>query len=228
MKRWYVIVAALYGLLFITLTFPIMKFALQSISEIFSGNIIESLRNDLHVFAETSVWSWLIVIVAAQAAFLAVPVDIAGRRPVKKRKMFSTVIAASFMMGLLVAGTTISFIEFIVHTEPSKNLWWVTAAILVLSWVIWGYVFWQWGKKTTPENLIKRQCRYLFRGSILELLVVIPTHIVVRQREYCCAGSGTFTGIACGIAVMLFAFGPGVLYLYANHWHKLHPNKERC
>jgi hypothetical protein len=226
MKRWYVIVTFLYGLLFITLTFPIMKFALQSISEIFSGNIIESLKSDLSVFTETFVWSWLLIIVLAQAAFLTVPVAIAAKRPVKKRSIISTVIAASFMMALLIAGVTISFSELIASAEPSTGLWWISLAVLLLSWLIWGAIFWQWSKGTTPENLVKRQRRYLFHGSILELLIVVPTHIVVRQRDYCCAGFGTFTGIACGIAVMLFAFGPGILYLYASHWHKLHPNKD--
>ncbi len=86
MKRWYVIVVTLYGLLLIAVIFPLMKLALQPLNEILSGNIIESLKEDIKFFTESSLWIWFIVILMAQAAFLAVPVDIAAKRPVKKRK----------------------------------------------------------------------------------------------------------------------------------------------
>lgn len=69
-----------------------------------------------------------------------------------------------------------------------------------------------------PRGLILRQSRYLFRGSILELVVAVPAHILARHRDYCCAGAQTFIGIAFGISVMLFSFGPGVLFLCAERW----------
>jgi hypothetical protein len=37
-------------------------------------------------------------------------------------------------------------------------------------------------------------------GSILELLVAVPSHIIVRRRGDCCAPLGTFCGTATGIA----------------------------
>jgi len=55
----------------------------------------------------------------------------------------------------------------------------------------------------------------LLRGSILELLVAVPSHIIVRQRNECCAPIVTFWGIVTGISVMLLSFGPGVLFLFA-------------
>ena len=76
-----------------------------------------------------------------------------------------------------------------------------------------------------PMDVVTRQCRYLLKGSILELLVAVPTHIVARARDYCCAGFWTFFGIAFGVSVMLFSFGPGVFFLFAARWKRLHPQR---
>ena len=65
--------------------------------------------------------------------------------------------------------------------------------------------------------------RFLWTGSILALLIAIPTHIVARHRDYCCAGYLTFIGLTCGISVMLFAFGPAVYFLFVERWKRLHP-----
>jgi hypothetical protein len=56
----------------------------------------------------------------------------------------------------------------------------------------------------------------------------VPTHIVARARDYCCAGFYTFLGIAFGVAVMLFSFGPGVFFLFAARWKRLHPRDARA
>jgi hypothetical protein len=74
-----------------------------------------------------------------------------------------------------------------------------------------------------PDAAVPRLQRFLKRGSILELLVAVPTHVVARHREYCCAGVMTFFGLSCGVAVMLFAFGPAVYFLFAERWRRLHP-----
>lgn len=54
------------------------------------------------------------------------------------------------------------------------------------------------------------------------MLVAVPAHMVARCRDYCCAGFYVFVGITFGIAVMLLAFGPGVYFLYAARWRRLH------
>jgi len=51
----------------------------------------------------------------------------------------------------------------------------------------------------------------------------VPTHIVARHRNECCAGCFTFIGLTMGISVMLFSFGPSVFFLYAARWKRLHP-----
>jgi hypothetical protein len=86
---------------------------------------------------------------------------------------------------------------------------------------VWSIVFYWTGRDAAPMDVVTKQCRYLLRGSILELLVAVPTHIVARMRNYCCAGFYTFLGIAFGVSVMLFSFGPAVFFLFAQRWRRL-------
>jgi hypothetical protein len=60
--------------------------------------------------------------------------------------------------------------------------------------------------------------RLLIAGSILELLVAVPTHVYSRAKDHCCGGYATIWGIGVGISVMLFAFGPGVFFLFVRRW----------
>jgi hypothetical protein len=84
-------------------------------------------------------------------------------------------------------------------------------------------LFYRSSRGANPPDVISRQCRLLLRGSILELLIAVPTHIVARSRDYCCAGAMTFVGLTLGISVMLFSYGPAVFFLYAERWRRLHP-----
>ena len=49
---------------------------------------------------------------------------------------------------------------------------------------------------------------------MLQLLIAVLCHIIVRQRGDCSAPFVTGFGIATGIAVMLMTFGPSVIFLY--------------
>ncbi len=55
---------------------------------------------------------------------------------------------------------------------------------------------------------------------------VMPTHIVARYCDYCCAGFMTFIGLTLGMSVMLFSFGPGVFFLFVARWRQLHPGHD--
>lgn len=95
--------------------------------------------------------------------------------------------------------------------------------IIVLLWIVWGTVFYRFARRTDPAGLTQYCVRWLLRGSILELLVAVPSHVIVRQRPDCCAPIGSFWGIATGLAVMLLAFGPGVFFLFVERIQRRQP-----
>jgi hypothetical protein len=90
-------------------------------------------------------------------------------------------------------------------------------------WGLWRSVFDCLVCDSAHSLPVNRQSPLLLKGSILELVVAVPTHIVARHRDYCCAGFLTFCGIVFGVAVRLLSFGPAVFFLFVDRWKRLHP-----
>jgi len=103
------------------------------------------------------------------------------------------------------------------------QLWFGLALALAIFWLPWALIFYRFARADDPATLLKRATRWLLRGSILELLVAVPSHVIVRNRNDCCAPGGTFWGIATGISIMLLCFGPGVFFLFAERFGRLKP-----
>jgi hypothetical protein len=218
MKRWALIVAGLYCLILASLTVPVIMLA-------FAHQKDQNLKEAFDVYKEWIYWVWLGVMVLGQVALLSVPVRIASRRPVSRRSLWPTVLASGLMMGLLVFGAICTLYElvFTVEKDPGARGGWSMVGVAVVAWCIWSLIFMRLGRTQSPEDFVSRQCRALLKGSILELLIAIPSHIVARHRDQCCAGMMTFVGLVTGLSVMLFSFGPAVFFLFAERWKRLHP-----
>ena len=217
MKKWPLIVAGLYGLVLLALFGPLLLIALQPVIEI--THVQEALASD-------RLWLTIAIMVLAQFALLRIPVCIAFRRPVTQRPLLITIVAASFMMGLLVFGAVGCLYEFLARGLIEESFW-VWAGVGAASWLFWAVYFHRSTKRSAPDQIVDRLGRFMRTGSILELLIAIPTHIAARHRDYCCAGFMTFMGLACGLSVMIFAFGPAVYFLFVERWKRLHPTHER-
>ena len=79
-------------------------------------------------------------------------------------------------------------------------------------WCFWGALFYWYYRTST--GIVNKAVSWLLAGSVLELLIAVPAHVIVRHRDDCSAPIVTSWGIVTGIAVMLLSFGPGVLVLY--------------
>jgi hypothetical protein len=218
MKRWVLVVAALYFLVFVALTVPTTLLA-------FGPKL--SSHEAFKVYRTWGYWILPAVMAISQVAFLTIPVRVASRRPVTRRALWPSLLAGGLMMAALAFGAGLSLIEFIFRDHTKDWMSWSALAVAGLTWCGWAILFYRLSRNVNASDLISKQCRWLLKGSILELLIAVPTHIVVRYRDYCCAGLMTFTGLALGISVMLFSFGPAVFFLFVDRWRRLHPDRLR-
>lgn len=229
MKRWGIITVLLYVALLALLAMPAFWLAFCG-----WGRGASDATKIFSAYGQWEYWIIPAVFGLAQALLLLVPVDLSERRQPSRRKLLVPVLTSAFLMAnLLLAGLfCVSFAIFgdkgidrleILGKILGVNLGWLTLLMVGALWLFWFGVFRAHWKQDDPESLMKRLTRWLVRGSILELLVAVPSHVIVRQRDDCCAPAGTFWGIACGLSVMLLAFGPGVFFLFAERVRRMKP-----
>ncbi len=234
MKRWAILTVLLYALALLLLTVPVILFAFGGVN---SANVKEAAG----IYLRWGYWLWLALLVAGQALLLLLPLKIAENRlPARRPLGIPVAVGAFFLANLLFAGLLDVFCALFKEegfgifgyltpfkagqVQPSNNETVAGFIITILVfWFIWAGIFHSFAKADEPDALLKRMTRWLLRGSILELLVAVPSHIIVRRRGDCCAPLGTFWGIVMGISVMLLCFGPGVFFLFAERFNRLRP-----
>src|SRR5260370_20542902 len=238
MKRWAILTVLLYGVVLALLTASVMFLLFLGKSEQGAITPLMSLIDILSWYQEWGYWVWLAVMLAGQALLLLVPVGLAERRLPARRGLWAPMLTASFLLANIFFGAILSIacaafgdgagsaFEWLGEKLFENPLWshptqpvgqptsgdlpicCAIASTIVLLWIIWGVVFYLYARADDPEVLTKRATRWLLRGSILELLVALPSHIVVPHRNDCCAPFGTFLGIVTRIALTLLSFCP--------------------
>lgn len=240
MKRFAATIIFLYGAILMVLTQPVLLTCFTSMFE--AQNWMETVK----VFNSLRYWVLFAIMLLCQAALLGIPVRMNSARPVTQRPVVFLALASSLLAAILVWGIVAALYEytgrkldmfvgtfFLMDLDEMKNVFsqeraiWLWIAGFAAIWTFWGIVFYRQGRKLEPKTFVERQCKFLLAGSALELLVAVPTHIIARGRDYCCAGFSTFVGIAAGISIMLISFGPGVFFLYADRWKKLRPGRGK-
>ncbi len=160
---------------------------------------------------------WFLLMVGCQAALLIIPVRLTERRPVSRRDVRITIAAAAAAMAALLFALGLCVAETVGQDDALyPGVWKEILGIAILSWLGWAWLFHRYARRDAPAAFSTRVSRWLIRGSALELLVAVPTHVLARHRAHCCAGMYTFLGIAFGMSVMALAFGPAVYVLYRN------------
>jgi hypothetical protein len=241
MKHWAVLTVLLYALALLLLTVPVILIAFGNWG---INNDNKGLHETLQIYSEWGYWLWLAIMVAGQALLLLLPINIAERRlPARRPLKVPIIVTAFFLTNLFLAG--VFCVLCAIFTDGAFNLFdflslstifkaqsangsssgWGDVCGVILTfvgfWIIWTVVFWSFAKSDDPDVLLKRITRWLLRGSILELLVAVPSHVIVRRRDDCCAPAGTFWGIVTCISIMLLCFGPGVFFLFVERFQRL-------
>jgi hypothetical protein len=215
MKRWALIVVGLYAAALLAIVGPLFFLIDRGPDSTLT-----------EMYKSPATWIWVLVMALCQWALLLTPVRVANRRPTTRRSLVLPVVVGGFLAVLLLAGAVIC-VRAVIWGDSETPGWhkWAALALAVATWSGWSFVFYRMGRAVKPEDVITAQCRSLFRGSVLELLVAVPSHVVVRSRHLCCADGMTSIGITFGIAVMLLSFGPALFFLFVARWRRLHPRQ---
>jgi hypothetical protein len=210
MRRWGIVITACYALILLGLFLPVFVLFVQGPST------IGSFRQDLlEAYQSVVFWLPLGVLISGQALLLFLSVDTSFKRLKPRAHIAVSCTVAALLMGLLTATGVWSLGYGIVGEKfgdtylPDVGVAVVTCAAL---WLFWGILFYFYFRNSSA--VVTRLIAWLLKGSVLELLIAVPCHIIVRRRQDCCAPAVTSFGIATGLAIMLLSFGPSVLFLY--------------
>jgi len=247
MRKWGVVVTAYYALVLIGLVTPGLVVFLRSWDEVATlfANLTarwpQFAHQILELYAYWPYWILIGLFVGGQALLLFLSVDTSWRRTKPRRHVVVSIVYISVLFGLLTVGTMYSLIAAIFGDDGGKFFdyplrvlaieWgsggtWIlaeTLAIWLISWLIWAMLFYRY-LRGSPDP-VARLIAWLLKGSVLELLIAVPCHIAVRQRGDCSAPIATGFGIATGIAIMLLAFGPSVMFLFRKRFDRYRSRK---
>jgi len=202
MKRWVLLTLLLYLLCLSFLAVPLILAFSDKNRDLLPGFYL-----------------WFVpILVLVQGVLLLVPIDVLRERPIKRRKIIASALIGAIPMAAL-ALVFFGSLALMVWGEQAVDPYlyhWPALIIPTFSWLIWGAVFYRSFSSADPKAFTTSLSRWLLRGSILELLVAVPSHLISRQREECCAPPFTLLGIATGISIALMSFGPGVFFLFAQ------------
>jgi hypothetical protein len=218
LKKWAAVLVVLYGLVLVALTIPALAFFTFPEPE---------FRLALDLYREHAYWAVIALMMFGQAVMLIAPVRAAGHKSVPRAAVIAPVIVSGFLMAVLLIAIAGALYEFLTNSLPESGAVGVGVIACGLSfWIGWTIAFWVLSRKGDPLSTVMGQARWLRRTSLLAFLIAVPTHVVVRNRDNCCGGVGTFPAVACGLAILVFSFGPGVLLLYFARWKRIAPDRE--
>jgi hypothetical protein len=211
MRKWGVIVTLFYTLIVLGLLLPV------------AALLVIDNRPFLTEFYKAAAWfygylgSWILfaIVLSGEAILLFLSVDTSFKHLKPRAHIVISHIVASMLFALLtfaviasldatVKGTSI----FDRHMSSATQLIGFCGGL----WLLWGILFYLYFRDSI--DVTTRLVSWLLKGSVLELLIAVPCHVIVRRRHDCSAPIVTSFGIVTGIAVMLLCFGPSVLLLY--------------
>ena len=231
MRHWAIFTVLLYLIILVVLTAPMLiVYGIESSPEE-GWEMTMSLDGILAIYQHWFYFIWLGVLGLGQSLLLLVPVRITERKLIPRRRLLVPIITAAFLFANIVFATSFALacaifrehafdIFEVFGTEGLRAMLAIIVIALAL-WSVWALLFYRFTRSDAPDTLVKRLTGWLLRGSILELLVAVPSHIIVRHRNDCCAPAGTFWGIVTGLSIMILSFGPGVFFLFAARMERL-------
>jgi len=211
MRKWGIVITVFYALIVLGLVVPGAVFLLGGDFSKWSGLV----RGVKDAYKEWMFWIPAGAVLASQALLLFLSVDTSQKRLKPRAHILVSCSVAAILTALLTSAVIWS-LGFAIRGDKFWQSFFEKEMNLVLFWgalwLLWGILFYFYFRNSTA--VVTRLISWLLKGSVLELLIVVPCHVIVRRRHDCSAPLATSFGIATGIAIMLLSFGPSVLLLY--------------
>lgn len=220
MARWAFLTVMLYTVLVAVLLIPAVCLCVDRIA-----GETTSVSEVLEAYSYWPFWALCATVLAVQALLLLFPVAKARGRPAAGISIWVTVITTAVLYSVLHLSIVASLAAAIWGDEMEgwgPAMFWVIGFI-VAGWALWASVFYRFSRREGQEAFLENLVAWLLRGSIVELLIAVPCHVIVRHKDTCCAPGLTFFGISAGLAIMALAFGPGLFFLVARRIREISP-----
>lgn len=218
MRKWGVLITVVYALVVLALLVPI------AVLLVGPSDLRDFSQGTLATYREWLVWVPVIIVVGGQALLLFLSVDTSLKRLKPRAHILLSCSVAAILTALLTfavigsIGVAVQGDKFGEETFASPFLF------FGIAWFSWGIVFYLFLRNSSA--VINRIMSWLLKGSVLELLVAVPCHVIVRRRHDCSAPAVTSFGIVTGMAIMLLSFGPSVLFLYKKRLDAYSPRSS--
>jgi hypothetical protein len=211
MRKWGAIVTAFYALLLLGLLVPVGTSLLDKGGPHLSGAY--------GVYGLWQVWIAVGILLASEALLVFLTVDTSFKRLKPRAHILVSCVVTAMLLAVLT-GAALLCLGFKSYGDAFFEKFWggffASFTNLALSvgaiWMAWAIIFYFYVRNS--NETITRATSWLLKGSVLELLVAVPCHVIVRRRTDCSAPYVTNFGIVTGIAIMFLSFGPSVLLLY--------------
>lgn len=156
-------------------------------------------------------------------SLMVLPARTIRQRPITCRSIWFPIFGSGLLAGCLLLGAGFAIDELFNGSgnTPNDSFLWVILISSLIVWAGWSIIFFQIAFRSGPDSIGLKLHRTLIAGSVLELLVAVPSHVVVRRRSDCCAGVETGLGICIGVTIMVIALGPSVLFLFYKRYKQI-------
>ena len=212
MTKWAFLTVVLYIFLVVTVLIPVICWGVDLIC----GE--DNTSEFLYLYSAWPFWIGCGIVILAQILLLLFPISRVKGRQRATKSIWVKIVTTAILFSVLHLGLVASVAAVIWGDEMEGEcaaIFWIVGFI-VASWGIWALVFYGFARTADRTSYVQGLMGWLLRSSILELLVAVCCHIIVRRKDECCAHGFTFFGISAGLAIGALAFGPGLFFLFTN------------
>lgn len=202
MRKWGIVITVCYFLILIVFLLPTTLLLAPNDTPFY-----KAFSNFLSYWGT---WLTFLIVVGGQALLLCMSVDTTQKRLKPRTHILVSVVVTGMFLSMLAYAAIWSIVvairgdRFDMNAGPFFAIWGGL-------WLVWAVVFYLFHRNSS--EIVTRATSWLLKGSVLELIIAVVSHVIVRRRNDCSAPIVTSFGIVTGIAIMLLSFGPSVLFL---------------